>query len=101
MCLVCEVAAQAAEIDNLAVVPEQSVDRGKIETVDNVESRAKSRRAGCLAMVVNSYDESVRIAAVGGKFLDVALFPNHRLFLLNLLLSLSGLVRWARGIRLR
>src|SRR3974377_1765053 len=101
MGLVSEVAAQAAEIGYLAVVPEQGVDRGKIETVDHVEGRATSRRASHLAEVVDRYGQSFRIASVSGELFDLAVFPNHRLVLQYLILAEGRIIRWAGGIRRR
>src|SRR5215469_11436118 len=98
MGLVPEVAAQAAEIGYLAVVPEQGVDRGKIKTVDNVEGRANSRPAGRLTVVVDRYGESVGVVLVGGELSDAAVFPYHRLVLEHLILSLGGVIGWAGGI---
>ena len=101
MGLISEVAAQAAKIGYLAVIPEQGMDRRKIETVDHVVGRANSRGAGHLSVVIDGYGEPVRIAAVGGELFNLAVFPNRRLVLLDLKLAQRRIVRWAGGIDCR
>src|SRR5208337_3219667 len=71
--------AEIAEIDGLAVFPQQGVHALKVEACVGVESGTDSGGSDDLAVIVDPQSDSVRIALFRWKFDRPAIRPSDRL----------------------
>src|SRR5262249_44625191 len=70
--------AEIAEVDDGALLPEQSMERLHVQGVQGIESGADSRCAGRLSVVVHDEHGSHVVARDSGQLFDIPVFPNDR-----------------------
>jgi hypothetical protein len=78
---------ERSEIDGSAVFPEDRVYGLDVEEGHVVERRTNPRRADAVPQVIDGKRCSVRVAAYGGKLLNVPILPVDRLLLEMLALA--------------
>ena len=71
--------SETAQVDGLAVFPEQGVQRLEIGKPNGVKGGAYAGSASRVARIVDGVSVAVRVVGIRGEFVDICIAPNHGL----------------------